>query len=113
MVLKDKNFCHMWKFTRNEFFSEILSGMDSKAVNLFAWFLAMFCSTKRYSSWINQEKPRIRNLVKNNLLFGCIFFLLARGAVGVLFFDLLEKHILVSDGRYWFQMLDRHLETDA
>ena len=33
------------------------------------------------------------------------FFLLARGAVGVLFFDLLEKHLLVSDGRCWFQML--------
>ena len=42
------------------------------------------------------------------------FFLLARGAVGVLFFDLLEKLILVSDdGRYWFQMLGRHLETGA
>ena len=71
------------------------------------------CSSKRYSSWINQEKPRIRNLVKNNLIYGCIFFLLARGAVGVLFFDLLEKHILVSDGHYWFQMLGRHLETGA
>ena len=33
------------------------------------------------------------------------FFLLSRGAVGVLFFDLLEKQLLVSDGRCWFQML--------
>ena len=73
----------------------------------------MVCPSKRYSSWINQEKPRIRNLVKNNLIYGCIFFLLARGTVGVLFFDLLEKHILVSDGRYWFQMLGRHLELGA
>ena len=113
MVLKDENLCHMWKFTRNEFFFELLSGRDSKTVNLFAWFLGMGCPSKRYSSWINQEKPRIRNLVKNNLIYGCIFFLLARGAVGVLFFDLLEKHILVSDGRFWFQMLGRHLETGA
>ena len=45
----------------------------------------MVCSYKCHSSWILQEKPRIRNLVKNNLIFGCIFFLLARGAVGVLF----------------------------
>ena len=82
-------------------------------MNLFAWFFGLVCSSKRYSSWINQEKPRIRKLVKNNLINGCIFFLLARGAVGVLFFDLLEKHILVSDGRYWFQMLGRHLETGA
>ena len=95
------------------FFFELLSGRDSKTVNLFAWFLGMGCSSKRYDSWINQEKPRIRNLVKNNLIFGCIFFLLARGAVGVLFFDLLEKHILFSDGRYWFQMCGRHLETGA
>ena len=94
-------------------FFELLSGRDSKTVNLFAWFLAMVCSSKRYSSLINQEKPRIRNLVKNNLIYGCIFFLLARGAVGVLFFDLLEKHILVSDGRYWFQILGKQLETDA
>ena len=113
MVLKDENLCHMWKFTRNDFFFELLSGRDSKTVNLFAWFLGMVCSSKRYNSWINQEKPRIRNLVKNNLIFGCIFFLLARGAVGVLFFDLLEKHILFSDGRYWFQMRGRHLETGA
>ena len=82
-------------------------------VNLFAWFLEMVCSSKRYSLWINQEKRRIRNLVKNNLIYGCIFFLLARGAVGVLSFDLLEKHILVSDGRYWFQKLGRHLEMGA
>ena len=113
MVLKDENLCHMWKVTRKEFFFELLSGRNSKAVNLFAWFLGMVCPSKRYSSWINQEKPRIRNLVKNNLSYGCIFFLLARGTVGVLFFDLLEKHILVSDGRYWFQMLGRHLETGA
>ena len=82
-------------------------------MNLFAWFLVMVCSSIRYSSWISQEKPRIRNLVKNNLIYGCIFFLLARGAVGVFFFDLLEKHILVSDGCYWFQMLGRHLEMGA
>ena len=113
MVLKDEKLCHMWKFTRNEFFFELLSGRDSKTVNLFAWFLGMVCSSKRSISWINQEKPRICNLVKNNLIDVCIFFLLARGAVGVLFFDLLEKHILVSDGRYWFQMLGRHLETGA
>ena len=95
------------------FFFELLSGRDSKTVNLFAWFLGMVCSSDCYSSWIIQEKPRIRNLLKNNLIFGCIFFLLARGAVGVIFFDLLEKHFLVSDGRYWFGMLDRHLETGA
>ena len=112
MVLKDENLCHMWKFTRNEFFFELLSGRDSKTVNPFAWFFGMVCSSKRYSSLINQEKLRIRNLVKNNLICGCIF-LLARGAVGGLFFDLLEKHILVSDGRYWFQMLGRHLDTGA
>ena len=82
-------------------------------MNLFPGFLGMVCSSKRYSSWINQEKPRIRNLVKNNLIYGCIFFLPGRGAVCVLFFDLLEKHILVSDGRFWFQMLGRHLETGA
>ena len=99
----------MWKFTRNEFFFEHLSGRDSKTLNLFAWFLGMVCSSKHYNSLINQEKPRLRNLVKNNLIYGCYFFLLARGAVGVLFFDLLEKHILVSDGRYCFQMLGRHL----
>ena len=95
------------------FFFELLSGRNSKTVNLFPWFLGMVCFSKRYSSWINQEKPRVRILVKNNLIYGCIFFLLARGAVSVLFFDLLEKHILVSDGRYWFQMLGRHLETGA
>ena len=113
MVLEDENLCHMWKFNRNEFFLELLSGRDSKTVSFFAWFLEMVCSSKRYSSLNNQEKPRICNLVKNNLIYGCIFFWLARGAVGVLFFDLMEKHILFSDGRYWFQMLDRHLETGA
>ena len=82
-------------------------------MNLFAWFLEIVCSSKRNSLWIRQEKPRIRNLVKNNLIFVCIFFWLARGAVGVLFFDLLEKRILVSDGLYWFQMLGRHLEIVA
>ena len=73
----------------------------------------MVCSYKRCNSWIRQEKLRILDLVKNNLTFRCIFFWLARAAVGVLFFDLLEKHILVSDGRCWFQMLGRHLETGA
>ena len=82
-------------------------------MKLFSWFLEMVCSSKRYSSWIRQEKPRICNLVKKNLIFVCIFFWLARGAVGVLFFDLLEKRILVSDGLYWFQMLGRHMETGA
>ena len=75
MVLKDKNLCQMRKFTRNDFFFELLSGRDSKTVKLFAWFLGIVCSIKRYSSLVNQEKPRIRNLVKNNLLYGCIFFL--------------------------------------
>ena len=74
MVLKDENLCHMWKFTRNDFFFELLSGRDSKTVNLFARFLGMVCSSKRYGSWINQEKPRICNLVKKNLIYGCIFF---------------------------------------
>ena len=101
------------KLLEMNFFFELLSGRNSKTVKLFPWFLGMVCSSKRYSSWINQEKHRIRNLVKNNLIYGCIFFLLARGAVGVLFFDLLEKHILVSDGGYRFQMLGRHLETGA
>ena len=86
MVLEDENLCHMWKFNRNEFFFELLSGRDSKTLSFFAWFLEMVCSSKRYSSLINQEKPRICNLVKNNLIYGCIFFWLARGAVGVLFF---------------------------
>ena len=66
-------------------------------MNFFAWFLGMVCSSKRYSSLINQEKPRIRNLVKNNLIYGCIFFLLARGTVNVLFFDLWRNI-------YWFLM---------
>ena len=56
MVLKDENLCHMWKFNRNVFFFEILSGRDSKTVNLFALFLGMFYSSKRYSSWINHKK---------------------------------------------------------
>ena len=68
---------------------------------------------KRHSWWIRQEKPRICNLVKNNLIFVCIFFLLSIGAVGVLFFDLLEKYILFSDVWYWLPMPVRHLETDA
>ena len=54
MVLKDENLCHLWKFTRNDFVFELLSDRDSMTVNLFAWFLAMVCSTKRYSSLINQ-----------------------------------------------------------
>ena len=78
MVLKDENLCHMWKFTGNEFF-ELLSGRDSKTVNLFTWFLEMVCSSKRYSSWINQEKPRIRNLAKNNLIYGAFFSCLREG----------------------------------
>ena len=41
MVLKDENLCHMWKFTRDDFFFEILSGRDSKIVKFFAWFLAI------------------------------------------------------------------------
>ena len=88
----------MWKFTRNEFFFELLSGLESKTVNLFAWFFGMVCSNNRYSSWIYQEKPRIWNLVKNNLIYGCIFFLLARGAVGVLF-STSWRNI------YWFLMV--------
>ena len=98
MVLKDENLCHLWNLTRNKFFFELLSGRDSKTVNLFAWFLAMVCSSKRYSSLINQEKPRIRNLVKNNLIYVCIFFLLARGAVGVLF-STAWRNV------YWFLMV--------
>ena len=97
----------MGKFTRIEFFFELLSGRNSKTVSFFDWFLGMVCSYKRYSLWIRQEKPRILNLVKNNLIFGCIFFWLARGAVGVLFFDVPEKHILVSDGRYWLYCVNR------
>ena len=93
-------------------FFEILSGRDSKTVNLFALFLIMVYSSKRYSSWINQEKPRTCNLVKNNLIYVYIFFACERGC-WCPFFDLLEKHILVSYGRYWFQMLGRHLETGA
>ena len=75
----------MWKFTRIELFCKHLSGRDSKTLKCLAWFLGTVCSYKRYSSWIRQKKPRFRTLVKNNLIFGCIFFLLARGAVGVLF----------------------------
>ena len=50
MLLKDESLCHMWKFTRKEFFFELLSGRDSKTVKFFAWFLEMVCSSKRYSS---------------------------------------------------------------
>ena len=75
MVLKDEILCHMWKFTRIEFFFELLSGRDSKTVNLFPWFFRMVCSIKRYSSWINQEKPRICNLVKKKLDLWVHFFL--------------------------------------
>ena len=96
MVLKDENLCHMWKLTRNDFFFEVLSGRNSKTVNLFPGFLGLVCSSKR--SWINQEKPRIRNLVKNNLIYGCIFFLPGRGAVGVLF-STSWRNI------YWFLMV--------
>ena len=103
----------MGKFTRIEFFFELLSGRNSKTVSFFDRFLGKVCSYKCYSSWIRHEKPRILNLVKNNLIFVCIFFWLARGAVGVLFSDVLEKHILVSDGLYWFQLLGRHLEIGA
>ena len=39
--LKDENLCHMWKFTRNNFFFEIMSGWDPKIVKLFACLLAI------------------------------------------------------------------------
>ena len=55
MVLKDEKLCHMWKFTRNDFFFELLSSRDSKTVNLFVWFLGMVCSSKRYSSLNNKK----------------------------------------------------------
>ena len=42
MVLKDESLCHLWKFTRIEFFFEHLSGRNSKTVSLFAWFLGIF-----------------------------------------------------------------------
>ena len=112
MVLKDEILCHMWKFTSIEFFFELLSGRDSKTVNLFPWFFGLVCSIKRYSLWINQEKPRIRNLVKNNLIYGCIFSCLREGLL-VSFFSTSWRNISVSDGGYWFQMLGRHLETGA
>ena len=99
MVLKDENLCHMWKFARNEFFFELLSGRDSRTVNLFAWFLGKFCSSKRYSSWNNQEKPRFRNLVKNNLIYGCIFFSCLREGLLVSFFSTSWRNI------YWFLMV--------
>ena len=98
MVLKDEILRHMWKFTRKDFFLELLSGQDSKTVNLFAWFLGMVCSSKRYSSWINQEKPRIFNLVKNNLIYACIFFCLREGLL-VSFFSTSWRNI------YWFLMV--------
>ena len=58
----------------------------------------MVCSSKRYSSWINQEKPRIRNLVKNNLIFGCIFSCLREGLL-VSFFSTSWINI------FWFLMV--------
>ena len=67
------------------FFSNSCVVGDSKTMNFFGGFLGMICSYKHYILWIRQEKPRFRTLVKNNLIFECIFFLLARGAVGVLF----------------------------
>ena len=98
MVLKDEILCHMWKFTRIEFFFELLSGRDSKTVNLFPWFFRMVCSSKRYSSWINQEKPRNRNLLKNNLIYGCIFSCFREGLL-VSFFSTSWRNI------YWFLMV--------
>ena len=56
------------------------------------------CSSKRYSSWINQEKPRICNLVKNNLIYGCIFFCLREGLL-VSFFSTSWRKM------YWFLMV--------
>ena len=67
-------------------------------MNLFPWFFGMVCSIKRYSLWINQEKPRIRNLVKNNLIYGCIFSCLREGLL-VSFFSTSWRNI------YWFLMV--------
>ena len=58
----------------------------------------MVCPSKRYSSWINQEKPRIRILVKNNLIYGCIFSCLREGLL-VSFFSTSWRNI------YWFLMV--------
>ena len=58
----------------------------------------MVCSSKRYSSWITQEKPRICNLVKNNLIYGCIFFACERGC-WCPFFSTSWRNI------YWFLMV--------
>ena len=58
----------------------------------------MVSSSKRYSSWITQEKPRICNLVKNNLIYGCIFFCLREGLL-VSFFSTSWRNI------YWFLMV--------
>ena len=80
------------------FFFELLSGRDSKTVNFFAWFLEMVCPSKRFSSWINQEKLRIRNLVKNILIYGCIFSCLREGLL-VSFFSTSWRNI------YWFLMV--------
>ena len=92
----------MWKVIRIEFFFKHLSGRDSKTVNFPPTFWDRFVL-------INVI---IRGLGKKNLEFA-IWLQLARGAVGVLFFDPLEKHILFSDNFYWLQMLGRHLETNA
>ena len=79
-----------------------VSGRDSKTVNFPPAFRDRFVL-------INVI---IRGLGKKNLEFG-IWLQLARGAVGVFFFDPLEKHIFFSDIFYWLQMLGRHLETNA
>ena len=52
MALKDEILCHMWKFTRNDFFSNFeWSGfLDSES---FRVVFRNVCSSKRYSSWIN------------------------------------------------------------
>ena len=58
----------------------------------------MVCSSKRYSSWITQEKPRIRNLAKNNLIYGAFFSCLREGLL-VSFFSTSWRNI------YWFLMV--------
>ena len=50
MVLKDENLCHMWKFTRNEFFFRTFEWSGFQDSEFFAWFLEMVCSSKQYSS---------------------------------------------------------------